>query len=238
MVHHGLQIANAARVLAVVQEPVLAELVRLALNHAPLFTRIAHRGDEAEALLAEWKPHLAIVDADIGRGELLDRMQATPTPLGRIPIIALTQRGDLRTKLAAFERGVDDILAVPFSSEELVARTLAVMRRAYREPLTFTPSIQIGNLEIDMLHRQVRVEGHELHLTSLELNLLYLLAANAGQVVTREQIMDSLWGADYVAESNVVDRHVRNLREKLQNSWRRPQFIATVPGQGYQFVMP
>jgi DNA-binding response OmpR family regulator len=82
----------------------------------------------------------------------------------------------------------------------------------------------------------VRSGSTELHLTSLEQSLLYLLAANAGRLVTREQILDNLWGVDYAAESNVVDRHVRNLRTKLHDDWRRPRFIATVPGRGYRFL--
>ena len=69
-----------------------------------------------------------------------------------------------------------------------------------------------------------------------ERSLLYLLAANAGRVVTREEILDTLWGVDYVAESNVVDRQIRNLRARLQNDWRQPRFIATVPGRGYRFL--
>ena len=76
----------------------------------------------------------------------------------------------------------------------------------------------------------------ELHLTSLEQSLLYLLAANAGRLLTRDEILDYLWGIDYVAESNVVDRHIRNLRIKLQNHSRRPRYIATVPGRGYRFI--
>ena len=96
--------------------------------------------------------------------------------------------------------------------------------------------LRLGELEIDILNRIVRAGGHELHLTSLEQSLLYLLAANAGRLLTRDEILDHLWGVDYVAESNVVDRHVRNLRAKLQNDWRRPRYIATVPGKGYRFV--
>ena len=79
-------------------------------------------------------------------------------------------------------------------------------------------------------------ETSELSLTPLEMNLLYLLAANAGLVLTRDEILDALWGVDYLADSNVVDRHIRNLRAKLQNSYRRPRYIATVPGRGYRFV--
>jgi two-component system alkaline phosphatase synthesis response regulator PhoP len=73
-------------------------------------------------------------------------------------------------------------------------------------------------------------------LTPLGQSLLYLLAANAGRVLTRDEIMGYLWGTDFIAESNVVDRHVRNLRTKLQNDWRRPRYVATVPGRGYRFV--
>ena len=101
----------------------------------------------------------------------------------------------------------------------------------------FTPVIRFGEMEIDILHRRVRVDGHDLHLTPLELSLLYLLAANAGRVVTRDEILDDLWGGDFAAESNIVDRQVRKLRAKLQDDWRRPRYIATVPGQGYRFLL-
>jgi two-component system KDP operon response regulator KdpE len=101
----------------------------------------------------------------------------------------------------------------------------------------FTPVIRFGELEINMLHRRVRVDGRDLHLTPLELSLLYLLATNAGRVLTRDEILDLLWGDDYAAESNVVDRQIRQLRAKLQDDWRRPRYIATVPGKGYRFVL-
>jgi DNA-binding response OmpR family regulator len=99
-----------------------------------------------------------------------------------------------------------------------------------------TPVIRSGDLEIDLLHRQVRIGRRDLHLTPLELGLLYLLMANAGRTLTRDEILNNVWGANFVAESNVVDRHVRNLRAKLDDDWRRPRYIATVPGQGYRFV--
>jgi DNA-binding response OmpR family regulator len=151
-------------------------------------------------------------------------------------VIALTRRGDLKSKLAAFEQGVDDILTVPFSPEELVARVLALMRRSYRDAVAFTPTLRVGELELDILNRQVRVGGHELQLTALEQGLLYLLAANAGRVMSRDEILDSLWGPDFVAGSNLVDQHVRQLRSRLQNDWKRPRYIATVPGRGYRFL--
>jgi DNA-binding response OmpR family regulator len=114
---------------------------------------------------------------------------------------------------------------------------MATLRRTNREVVVFTPVIRFGDLEIDILHRRVRVDGQDLHLTPLELSLLYLLAANAGRVLTRDEILDHLWGGDYAAESNVIDRQIRNLRAKLQDDWRRPRYIATVPGKGYRFVL-
>ena len=129
--------------------------------------------------------------------------------------ICLTHRGDLKTKLAAFEAGVDDIVSIPFAPEELLARVVALLRRSYSDAVTFTPAIKLGELEINILQRTVRSGTSELHLTSLEQSLLYLLASNAGRVVTRQQILDTLWGVDYVPESNVVDRQIRNLRSRL-----------------------
>jgi Response regulators consisting of a CheY-like receiver domain and a winged-helix DNA-binding domain len=86
------------------------------------------------------------------------------------------------------------------------------------------------------VHRQVRAGDSVVHLSGIEQGLLYLLASRGGRVVTREEILDAIWGTDFVAESNIVDRHVRSLRIKLQNDYRHPRFIATVSGQGYRFV--
>ena len=228
--------APPVRVLVLVDQPRLAEVIRLALDHGRVTTRVAPTAAAALATLAGWRPHLAVIDMDIGQDGVLDQLGYTAPHPDRVPVVGLTRRGDLKTKLAAFERGVDDILTVPFAPEELVARVLAVMRRVSPQPLPFTPVLRLGELELDILHRSVRVGGPELHLSSLEQSLLYLLAANAGQILTRDEILDNLWGVDFVAESNIVDRHVRSLRIKLQNDARRPRYIATVPGQGYRFV--
>jgi DNA-binding response OmpR family regulator len=227
------------RVLLVLDRPVLAEVVKLALAHAPgeFSARVAPDPAAAIGVLGQWRPHLAVVDMDLADGEILARLGYTAPPSAeRVPVVALTRRGDLKAKLAAFDQGVDDLLSVPFSPEELVARVLAVLRRTYHAAPALRPSLRLGELEIDILNRRVRAGASELHLTSLELSLLYLLAANAGRLLTRDEILDHLWGVDYAAESNVVDRHVRNLRAKLQNDWRRPRYIATVPGRGYRFV--
>jgi DNA-binding response OmpR family regulator len=226
-----------ARVLVVMDQVLVADTIVLTLNHGTFDTRVAPTARAALTVLQEWEPILAVVDMDIGDGNLLERLG-----VGRrgertvVPVIGLTRRGDLQTKLSAFEQGLDDILTVPFSPEELLARTVALYRRAYNQPVPVTPTIQIGEIEIDILNREVRAGSSVIHLTGLEQSLLYLLAANAGQVLSRDEILDSLWGSDFVSESNVVDRHIRALRAKLQNDWRQPRFIATVPGRGYRFI--
>ncbi len=230
------QLGTAPRVLLVIDQPLLAQYVALALNHGISLTQVAQNTEETLAALTTWRPHLAIIDMDLAHSAILDQLGYTSPSTNRIPVIALTRRGDLQTKLSAFDHGVDDILTVPFSPEELVARALAVMRRTYQETVEFTPVLRLGDLDIDILNRLVRVHGKDLHLTAVEQNLLYLLAANAGRLLTRDEIMDQLWGADYLANSNVVDRHIRNLRIKLQNSWKHPRYIATIPGRGYRFV--
>ncbi len=214
----------------------MADLIKMTLNHGVYMTRLATTVAAAAAVLDEWQPHLVIFDADLDGPQVMQQVAARAAGGARLPAIALTRRGDLRSKLAAFDWGVDDILTVPFAPEELLARVVAVLRRSYSDAVTFTPVIHLGELEIDILNRTVRVGHSELHLTSLEQSLLYLLAANAGRVVTREEILDTLWGVDYVAESNVVDRQIRNLRARLQNDWKRPRFIATIPGRGYRFL--
>ncbi len=228
---------DVARVLVMIDQPLIAEVIRFTLNHGVYVTREAKNVTEATVALKEWQPQLAVIDMDIG-GDVLIRQMA-PVGVGgatRAPVLALTRRGDLRTKLAAFEQGVDDIMTIPFSPEELLARVLAITRRTLGSTIPFNPVLKLGDLEIDIMHRQVRAGSSEIHLTGLEQSLLYLLAANAGQVVTRGEILDTLWGVDYVSESNVVDRHIRNLRAKLQNDWRKPRFIETVPGNGYRFI--
>jgi DNA-binding response OmpR family regulator len=237
MTSQDQRLRGPARALLVIDQPVLADVVALALNHGHYKTRVAPLFEEAATVLADWRPQLVVLDMDIAGSRILDRLTDTTREGGRLPVIALTRRGDLKAKLTAFERGVDDILTVPFSPEEFVARVLAVMRRTYRDAVVFTPVLRLGDLEIDILNRRVRAGDTELHLTSLEQSLLYLLAANAGRVLARDEILDYLWGADYVAESNVVDRHIRNLRVKLQNHSQRPRYIATVPGRGYRFLL-
>jgi two-component system KDP operon response regulator KdpE len=224
------------QVLLLVDDRTLAQTIRFSLNHGQFLVEVAENPARAAESLSLRRPHLSILDMDGFNGETMRQLGYGDAGHERIPVIALTRRGDLKTKLDAFNQGCDDVVTVPFAPDELLARTLVVIRRSYGGQLNFTPLLKIGELEIDIMNRSVRIAGSELHLTSLQHSLLYLLAANAGQLLTRDQILDYLWGPDYVAESNVVDRHVRDLRAQLQNSWRHPRYIATIPGQGYRFI--
>jgi DNA-binding response OmpR family regulator len=110
------------------------------------------------------------------------------------------------------------------------------MRRSYGDSVPLVPVVSAGELHIDMLNQRVRIGDRRVALTAVEQAILYLLASHAGETLDRETILDVVWGSDYLAESNVVDRHIRNLRLKLGENWRRPRYIATVAKRGYRFV--
>jgi two-component system KDP operon response regulator KdpE len=226
------------RVLIVTDRPLLAGLVSLALAGGLFEAHRAVGAAEAIGLLDRSPPGLLILDLELegtDGASLLAHLH--PAHGAAVPVLALSGRADLRMTLDAFERGVDDVMAVSFSPEELRARASALVRRRAMRPATFAPALRLGELEIDVLHRTVRVAGGELDLPSLEMDLLSLLADNAGRVVTREQIVGALWGTGYVA-GGAVGRRIHNVRAQLADDWRHPRFIVTVPGQGYRLVPP
>jgi len=230
--------ADALRALVLHERQLVVGLIELTLNHGLFVVRAARDLTEAEAILAEWHPHMAVIDMDLDDSVPLMKSLAATTALTRsaTPVLGLTRRGDLQTKLKAFDLGVDDILTVPFSPEELLARSMVISRRVLGTNRAIVPKIMLGEVEVDIVHREVRAGTSLIHLSGIEQSLLYLLASRGGRVVTRDEIMDAIWGTDFISESNVVDRHVRSLRVKLQNDYRHPRFIATVPGEGYRFL--
>jgi DNA-binding response OmpR family regulator len=151
-----------ARVLLVLQRPILIELIKLALNHGSYSTRAVASAAEVETAVAQWQPHLVVLDMDFDGPRIMTLLGTRPGGSGRLPVIGLTRRGDLKAKLAAFEAGADDILTAPFAPEELLARVSALVRRAYSDAVTFTPIITVGELEIDILKRTVRAGSSEL----------------------------------------------------------------------------
>lgn len=226
------------RALVFHDSKLVVDLIELTLNHGLFVTQSAGTRDEFESILGERRPHLAVVDLDhADTHHVLMRLGASNTMTQSVvPILGLARRGDLPAKLGAFDRGVDDVLVVPFSPPELLARSMVIARRSSGQRRAVVPTVRLGEMEIDILNREVRAGTSVVHLTSLEQSLLYVLAACAGIVVTREEILDAVWGIDFIAESNVVDRHIRSLRIKLQDDHRRPRFIETVAGHGYRFI--
>jgi two-component system, OmpR family, alkaline phosphatase synthesis response regulator PhoP len=226
------------RALVLHDRPLVVDLIELTLNHGLFVVHVARTLAEAEAILAARRPHLAVVDMDHDDSTTLLGLLGVSDQLTKrgTPALGLTRRGDLKTKLRAFDLGVDDILTMPFSPEELLARSIVITRRATGTDLPLIPTITLGEMEIDILSREVRTGNSVIHLSGIEQSLLYLLASRSGRVVTRDEILDAVWGTDFVAESNIVDRHIRTLRIKLQNDYRHPRFIATVPGEGYRFI--
>jgi two-component system, OmpR family, KDP operon response regulator KdpE len=229
-------VASAHRVLILADQPLVVDLISLTLNHGAFVTRDVSTLDEAREVVADWDPHVALIDMDLGGPASLRPLHPPADATRAVPIIALTRRGDLKRKLEAFDQGVDDVLTVPFSPEELLARVVVITRRTYGTGGGSLSVLRLGEIEIDIVNRQVNAGGSVLHLTALDQSLLYVLAANAGRVISREEILDAVWGPDFIAESNIVDRHIRSLRAKLQNDYRKPRYIETIPGRGYRFI--
>ena len=230
--------AEARRAVVLIDRPLVVGLIELTLNHGLFVVRAVESLAEAESILVDWVPDLAVIDMEHEDSTgLLARLGASNTLRQSVtPVLGLTRRGDLRTKLRAFDLGVDDILTVPFSPEELLARAIVITRRSSGIDRAIVPTIRLGEMEIDIVHREVRAGSSVIPLSGIEQNLLYLLASRSGHAFSRDEILDAIWGPDFVAESNIVDRHIRSLRVKLQNDYRRPRFIATVAGIGYRFV--
>ena len=224
------------RCLILTEDRFLERLVDLLLDHGEYVRKRMSHAPEAERAIDEWRPHLAILDIDIDGGKGIDLVTSWKKRGFRLPIIGLTRRNTIQARLGAFERGIDDLLVVPFPPEELVARALGVMRRVHGRDVAFIPAIAVGSLEIDLLHQRLRADGHELELTPIEKALLYILAANAGETMTRDQLLDYIWGFDRDVGSNLIDRHVADLRAKLGDDRREPRFIETRPGAGYRYV--
>ena len=212
---------------------VLAQAIALALNHGRFVSRNTAKPVEALAWIREWNPNVIVFDLESGNLAkfVMDARAVTPAP-----VIGLTRETLVGVRLEAFDEGVDDILTLPFFPEELLARVVAVLRRAYRLSLELDPVQALGDLKVDILKRTVQSAEHVIQLTALEMSLLYLLASAGRRALTRDEIVDNLWGSNYLADSNVVDRHIRNLRVKLRNGYRNPKYIMTKRGVGYSFI--
>jgi DNA-binding response OmpR family regulator len=221
-----------ARVLVLASEPRLIEDVRIALEPAHVDTQCTADKNRLAEVVAACRPHVVIADADLGQGEIVGDLKSIDPELA---LMALTRAKDVAAKLRPFQYGADDVLVVPFAAQELLARYTALLRRA-QIGQNESGVLRADGLEINVLRRRATLRGTDLRLTPVEQSLLYLLATNAGRVLSRDQILDAVWGRRFATDSNLVDRHIRNLRTKLRDDWREPRFILTVNGRGYEFT--
>jgi DNA-binding response OmpR family regulator len=216
----------SAMVMVVEDEPNIGALVRTYLQRAGYAALWVRSGEEA---IAELRRHpIKLVVLDIGLPGI-DGLEVCRRIAGRVPVIMLTARDEEPDRVAGLELGADDYVVKPFSPRELTARVKAVLRRA-EHPAGVDDVSAVGPITLSRGAREVRVDDHEVDLTQREFDLLEYLLRNAGQVVTRDELLESVWGFTLPGQTRTVEVHVAQLRKKLG----RPDLIRTVRGLGYK----
>jgi DNA-binding response OmpR family regulator len=208
------------------------------LERAGFTVHVAPDGEAATALAEQLDPDACVLDVLMPRRdgrEVLRRLRAD----GRwLPVILLTQVGESGERAIALEEGADDYLNKPFDPQELLARLRAVLRRARpgRRPLSASPSLRAGDLRLDRIARRAWLRDAELTLTPKAMLLLDYLITHPDELLSRERLLELLWGFDFPVGTRAVDNRVAELRRALEDDPARPAWIATIPGQGYRFT--
>ncbi len=184
----------------------------------------------------ELAPDLIILDIMLPKINGLEVCRELRRKSVGIPIIMLTAKGEEIDKVVGLEVGADDYLTKPFSIRELLARIKALLRRANREEKSLPMVYRFGDVEIDFAHFKVRRKGQEFELTSLEVDILKYLISHQGKVVTREALLDKVWGYDKFPTTRTIDNHILKLRKKIEDDPSRPRHIFSVYGEGYRFT--
>lgn len=234
----------AAHILMIEDDVRLAGMVGAYLEGAGY--RFAHAATGADGLqaTARERPDLVILDLMLPDTDGLDvcrRLRAQPGPLGQVPVLMLTAKGDPMDRVVGLELGADDYLPKPFEPRELLARIRAVLRRrtAVPDPGAVAPArppLCFGSLEIDRDARTVSVAGRACDITSYQFDLLVALAERAGRVLTREQIMEAVRGRELEAFDRSIDVHMGRIRQAIEADPKVPRRILTVRGVGYVFA--
>ncbi len=226
----------SARILVVDDEPPIVDVLTYNLRRANYEVLIARNGEEAVEKARREKPDLIILDLMLPQ---LDGLEVCRT-LRRerdVPIIMLTARDGEVDRVVGLELGADDYVVKPFSVRELMARVKNVLRRAAPRPAETAPDlIRAGMLAVNAARHEAHWNGIELDLTALEFELLYTLARHAGQVLSREKLLELVWGYDYYGDLRVVDAAIKRLRAKLRPITSEDEPIATVRGVGYKLT--
>jgi len=222
-------------ILVVDDEEAIAEAVRARLESEGYQVVVAYDGPQAIELHAEHRPDLVVLDLMLPGMDGLEVCQAIQRN-SWTPVLMLTARTEEADTVAGFAVGADDYLTKPFSLRELAARVKAILRRMERmQAERDTGPIERNGLAIDPSRRRISVDGEEIGLTPLEFDILLALARDPGVVLSRDQLMDKVWGYRDYAGGRVVDSHVARIRRKLGEDGNEPRFIRTVHGVGYAF---
>ena len=228
-----------ARVLVVDDEPVLVDTIRYKLRREGYEVHVAGDGLEGLRLAQAAAPDIVVLDLMLPGLDGLEvcrqlRRQST------VPILMLTAKDDEVDKIVGLEVGADDYMTKPFSLHELVARIRAMLRRSRMQQAVATPDaeqpIRSGDLEVDSLQRRVLLRGGVLQLKPKQFDLLVYLMQQRGRVLTRDQLLEKVWGYTFGGDTRTVDVHMRWLREKIEDNPGSPRRLETVRGVGYRFV--
>jgi DNA-binding response OmpR family regulator len=226
----------ADRILVVEDEAIVAEVVERFLKREGYETLVVGDGRQALDAVPRFLPDLVVLDLMLPSVDGLEVCRQVRSQ-SETPIIMLTARGEESDKVLGLGLGADDYVTKPFSPRELAARVQAVLRRARARSAVASDSeiLRFGSLRMSPRTRVVEREGVDLRLTAREFDLLHFLAQHAGQVFSREQLMDSVWDFDFAGDASTVTVHVRRLREKVEEDPSRPRYLKTVWGVGYKF---
>jgi DNA-binding response OmpR family regulator len=224
-------------ILLVEDEPTLSETLRYNLEREGYSVLTAADGVHGLELARREQPDLLILDIMLPRldGFSVCRILRQESD---VPILMLTARQDEVDRIAGLELGADDYLAKPFSLGELLARVRAIMRRTDRQPSGSREVLDAGALRVDTGSRRAWRAGAELTLSQKEFDLLTCLIRNRGMALSRDVLLERVWGYDFLGDSRTVDVHIRWLREKVEADPGRPIYIQTVRGVGYRFEIP
>ncbi len=228
-----------ARVLVVDDEPVLVDTIRYNLRRDGYEVHVAADGPEALRIAQASTPDLIVLDLMLPGLDGLEvcrelRREST------VPILMLTAKDDEVDKIVGLEVGADDYMTKPFSMRELLARVRAMLRRSRMQQLAATPDsaqpVRSADLEADPLQRRVVLRGAVIQLKPKEFDLLVYLMQHRGRVLTRDQLLEKVWGYAFGGDTRTVDVHIRWLREKVEEDPGTPKRLETIRGVGYRFV--
>jgi two-component system response regulator RegX3 len=222
------------RLLVVEDEESFQDVLSHMLRREGYEVTVASTGPDALAQFDRHGADLVLLDVmlpGLSGTEVCRQLRQTST----VPVIMLTARDSEVDKVVGLELGADDYVTKPFSSRELVARIKAVLRRRGEDEDLLPPTLEAGPVRMDVDRHTVSVHGHPVQLPLKEFELLEMLLRNAGRVLTRGQLIDRVWGADYVGDTKTLDVHVKRLRAKVEEEPGNPRHLVTVRGLGYKF---